>query len=245
MTERQLDAADPVAQAVVGAIQAGDVTALQALLTADPALVHVRIVDKNGASTRSLLHIATDWPGHFPNGPETVAALARAGADLNARTSPHPTDPNCLETPLHWAASSNDTAVLTALLDHGADIEATGAVFTGGTAMSDAVIFANWDAARLLLARGATTTLSQAAALGLLDRVRELCEVQRAPSVDEFTRCLWHACRAGQRSTAEYLLGLGADRNWLGWDGMTPITAAEHCGHADLAAWLRTVPPRG
>ena len=172
-----------------------------------------------------------------------VATFARAGADLNARTSPHPTDPNCLETPLHWAASSNDTSVLQALLDHGADIEATGAVFTGGTAMSDAVIFANWDAARMLLARGASTTLSQAAALGLLDRVREICQDQPAPAIDELTRCFWHACRGGQRGTAEYLLGLGADPDWLGWDGMTPTIAAEREGHADLAAWLRTVTP--
>jgi ankyrin repeat protein len=42
----------------------------------------------------------------------TVAALVEAGADVNARfTGPH------TETPLHWAASSGDVAVLDALLD--------------------------------------------------------------------------------------------------------------------------------
>jgi len=58
------------------------------------------------------------------------------------------------ETAPHWAASSDDVIVLDALLEHGADIEATGAVFTDGTAMSDAVVFAQWRAARRLLDRG-------------------------------------------------------------------------------------------
>jgi len=31
---------------------------------------------------RSRLHVVTDWPGHFPNGPATVAALIGAGADV-------------------------------------------------------------------------------------------------------------------------------------------------------------------
>ena len=105
------------------------------------------------------MHIATDWPGHFPNVAATIAALAAAGADVNARTSPHPTDPNCLETPLHWAASSNDVTAVDALLDAGADIEATGAVFTGGAPLSDAVVFANWEAAQRLVERGASAHL--------------------------------------------------------------------------------------
>ena len=36
------------------------------------------------------------------------------------------------ETPLHWAASSNDVAVADALIDAGADIEAAGGVIGGG-----------------------------------------------------------------------------------------------------------------
>ncbi|WP_327432960.1 hypothetical protein [Streptomyces sp. NBC_01236] len=35
--------------------------------------------------TRSLLHITTDWPGHFPGGPRIIATLAAAGADPDAR----------------------------------------------------------------------------------------------------------------------------------------------------------------
>jgi ankyrin repeat protein len=49
-----------------------------------------------------------------------VEVLIGAGADVDARfTGPH------RETPLHWAASSDDVEVLAGLLDAGADIEAT------------------------------------------------------------------------------------------------------------------------
>jgi ankyrin repeat protein len=105
-----------------------------------------------------------DWPGHIPNGARTVAALIAAGAEANAPPI-HSSHAAHEETPLHWAASSDDVAVLDALLDGGADIEAPGAVFTGGTPMSDAVVLAQWHAARRLLERGAQTTIWQAAAL--------------------------------------------------------------------------------
>jgi ankyrin repeat protein len=51
-----------------------------------------------------------------------------AGAEVNARSTGPPA-----ETPLHWAASSDDVAALDVLHDHGADIEASGAVIGGGT----------------------------------------------------------------------------------------------------------------
>jgi ankyrin repeat protein len=72
--------------------------------------------------------VATDWPGHFPNGPAIVAVLVAAGADVDARfAGAH------RETPLHWAASTNGVAVLAALLEAGADIDADGGVIGNGT----------------------------------------------------------------------------------------------------------------
>lgn len=197
----------------------------------------VRIVDAHGVS-RTLLHIVADWPGHFPNGARTVAALIAAGADVNAGViTPVPAKPP--ETPLLWAASSDYVAVLDALLDGGADIEAPGAIFTGGTPMSDAVVFAQWKAARRLLQRGALTTVWQAAALGLLDRVKDYFAGPEPCSIDEATNAFWNACRGGQRETAVYLLGLGADLNWIGYDSSTPLQAAQESGAEDLIAWLR------
>lgn len=225
-----IPASDPRAAAVVAAIQQGDVDRLQQLLRDDSALATARIVDARGVR-RSLLHIAADWPGHFPNGAASVAALIAAGADPNA----HVEAVNAQETPLHWAASSDDVDVLDALLDGGADIEVPGAVFTGGTPMSDAVVFAQWNAARRLLERGARTTLWQAAALGLADRVSELVG-EASPA--EITNALWHACRGGHRATAELFLDRGADPNWIGHDKKTPLDAARDSGNAELVAWL-------
>lgn len=58
---------DPVAVAARQAIQDGEVEGLRRLLDANPALVTARIGD--GGMSRTLLHIATDWPGHFRTWP--------------------------------------------------------------------------------------------------------------------------------------------------------------------------------
>ena len=65
----------------------------------------------------------TGWPGYFPNGPAVVALLLDASGDPNVPVegSWH------AETPLHWAASSDDVEVARALIDGGADLEAAGA----------------------------------------------------------------------------------------------------------------------
>lgn len=112
-----LGAEEPAVVAIVDAIHAGDVATVHRLLAEHPGLATARIGDDapDGMS-RTLLHVATDWPGHVPNGAAIVAVLVEAGADVNARfRGPHE------ETPLHWAASSDDVAVLDALLDLGAD----------------------------------------------------------------------------------------------------------------------------
>jgi uncharacterized protein len=213
---------------IVEAIQKGDLDALQALLRENPALANERVDGQ-----RTPLHIATDWPGHFPNGAAIVTALIKAGANVNAPfIGPHQ------ETPLHWAASCDDVAVLDVLLDHGANIEAPGAVIGGGTALSDAVAFGQWNAARRLVERGAQANLWQAAALGLMPRVRELFDPK--PGADEITNAFWCACHGGQRQTAEFLLDRGADLQWIGHDNLTPIKAAKRSGVEDLVEWLRS-----
>jgi uncharacterized protein len=78
-----LPADDPAAVALVRAIHDGDVASLELLLHDRPSLGAARMVDERGTS-RTLLHIVADWPGHFPNGARTVAALASAGADVGA-----------------------------------------------------------------------------------------------------------------------------------------------------------------
>ena len=116
--------------ALVSAIQRGDVDALQAQLRQHPELAAARVIDERGVS-RTLLHVAADWPGHFPTPLRRSLSLRRPG-----RTSTPPSSLRSLpKPPLHWAASYDDVEVLDALLDADGDIEAPGAVFTGGTPM--------------------------------------------------------------------------------------------------------------
>ena len=224
---------DPVDAALAGrlkqAIKTGDLSALRALLVEHPELVDARL-----DGCRTPLHVATDWPGHFPNGADAVAILIEAGADVNTRFIGRHT-----ETPLHWAASSDDVEILDALLDGGADIEAEGAVIAGGTPLADAVAFGQWKAARRLVERGARTTIWQEAALGLLDHI-EMRFTGQTPAQDEITRAFWCACHGGQQPAAAYLLARGAELNWVGYDGLTSLDAAERQGAGELAKWLRS-----
>jgi uncharacterized protein len=223
----------PLARKVTETIHSGDAAALEQILREHPSLAHARLGDPERGQSRTLLHVVTDWPGKVPEAAAKIRALVAAGADVNARfTGPH------TETPLHWAASSDDIGALDALLDAGADIEADGAVIGGGTPMADAVAFGQWEAARRLLERGARTSLWQAAALGLADRVRDEL-TQAAPTREDLDNALWCAAHGGQRDTAELLLERGADPAWVGHDKLTAAEAAERSNAPELAAWLR------
>lgn len=69
------------------------------------------------------LYLVTDWPGYFPHGPQIVRLLIGAGADPNALTTSRGAETSGPgdETPLHYAASSDDADVAEALIDGGAE----------------------------------------------------------------------------------------------------------------------------
>lgn len=219
-----------VANRVVEAIHSGDIAALRRLVAAHPRIASAPLGGKY--DTRTPLHAVTDWPGYFPNGPEIVRLLVAAGADPNARQPGE-------ETPLHWAASSDDWHVAAALIDAGADLNAPDGSI--GTPLANAVGYACWNVARLLVARGAEVDLPWvAASLGLLDRLAQLLGGQ--PSSSQVSQAFWHACAGGQRRTAEYLLGCGADLNWVpDYAKGTPLDAAtgESTQRENLIGWLR------
>ena len=205
----------------VAAIQAGDVEALERLLAQDPSHATARV------GPRTLLHIATDWPGGLPRVAETIGVLVAAGADVDAPFSGAAHS----ETPLHWAASADDVPALDALLDAGADIDAGGGIIGGGTPLNDATAFGQWRAARRLVERGARTSWFDAAALGLLDRLDDV-------PPGELDAALWGAAHGGQRAAAELLLERGADPAWVGWDELTPLGAAQRSGATDVVELL-------
>ena len=92
---------DSLAISLTKAIHVGDVATLERLLAENPELAATQIEDRKGGC-RSLLHIAADWPSHFPNGGAIVNCLLKAGADVEGGVHGKG------ETPLHWAASSDD-----------------------------------------------------------------------------------------------------------------------------------------
>jgi hypothetical protein len=231
---------DPTAVGLKGAIQAGDLVQLDQLLVDNPGLARARIERKNGTS-HTLLHLATDWPGYFPHGPAMVKVLIAGGADPDApiRGGRH------AETPLHWAASSDDVKVAAALLDGGADIEAVGASIAGGTPLDNAVGYGCWRVARLLVERGAQVPkLWQAAGLGMLAHVERLLTAPPQPMASEINDAFWQACAGGHRRTAEYLLARGADPNWIPWcakQSPLGIASSLDTGRQALLGWLREI----
>ena len=222
------------ADELVVAIHLGDVGWVERLVASHPGLGASRLGGTHG--TRTPLHVVADWPGYWPNGPQIVRVLVAAGADPNSR-DPEPHS----ETALHWAASSDDTDVAAALIDGGADIDmADGSI---GTPLDNAVGYGCWSVARLLVERGARVeNLWVAAALGMVDRLRELVSAQPTADSDALSQAFWHACNAGQRRAAELLLAEGANLNWIPDCAQgTPLDAAQQLGtqQQNVIAWLR------
>ncbi len=235
----------PAVVELLAAVRGGDVDVVRRLVTEHPDLVRARIGGSGG--TRTALHMVTDWPGYFSNGPTIVALLIDAGADPNARTtgreSPLTPGPGS-ETPLHYAASSDDVDVAVALIDGGADLETPGGSI--GTPLDNAVGYACWHVARLLVARGARVEkVWHAAALGMLERLDELLVPEIDP--EEISQGFWHACGAGQRRAAERLLSAGADLNWEpDYAQGTALDAAKGLGtrQNNVIDWLESIGAR-
>jgi ankyrin repeat protein len=239
-TGQQIPDDDPAAAELRLAVHTGDVEAIQRLLRSHPALATARLGSKDTGTTTPL-HLVTDWPGYFPNGPQIARLLIDAGADPNALTTSRgaqasgPGD----ETPLHYAASSDDADVAAALIDAGANIETPDGSI--GTPLDNAVGYGCWNVARLLVARGARVDQAwHAAALGMLGRLDAI--LGRDPTADTVSQAFWHACTAGQRRAAEYLLSRGADLNWEpDYAHGTPLDAASGHGtqQENVITWLR------
>jgi hypothetical protein len=200
---------DPVAVELTRAIQRGELDGLRRLLSERPELASIRMIGRNGLPDgwRTPLHAASDWPGYFPAAPAAAALLLKAGADPNDDTGGRRP-----ETPLHWAASTDDVEVAVVLIDGGSDLETPGGSI--GTPLDNAIGYGCWHVARLLVHRGAAVdALWHAAALGMLARLEELLAAMPPPTKEDVNEASWQACHGGQRRAAERLLAAGADIN--------------------------------
>jgi uncharacterized protein len=230
---------DPLAIRLQNAVHSGDLDELGRLLKEEPGLANARITGRKPGSWRTPLHLVTDWPGYFPNGPAVVRLLIDAGADPSARCEDGPS-----ETPLHWAASSDDLEVAAALIDRGADLEAPGGSIARGGPLGNAVGYGCWHVARLLVDRGArVNALWQAAALGLVERVKELLIADPPPGQEDLDNAFFQACHGGQLRMADLLLARGADINARP-DYSSQTTPLDIAGSTDtrrgqLVTWLR------
>ena len=234
----------PAAVELLLAVRGGDIDLVGRLLSENPDLARARFEARGGTGT--ALHFVTDWPGYFPNGPDIVKLLIHAGADPNALTTgggsetPGPGS----ETPLHYAASSDDVDVAGALIDGGADLETPDGSI--GTPLDNAVGYGCWHVARLLVMRGARVEkVWHAGALGMLDRLDDLLVPEIDPEL--ISQGFWHACGAGQRRAAERLLNAGADLNWEpDYAQGTALDAATGLGtrQDNVIEWLRSMGAR-
>jgi hypothetical protein len=67
------------------------------------------------------------------------------------------------------------------------------------------------------------------------------------PPADSVSQAFWHACTAGERRAAEYLLSRGADLNWEPeYAQGTPLDAASVRGamQENVISWLRELGAR-
>lgn len=227
---------DPLAAELVAAIHHGSLDALHRLIAGRPELASVRMIGRKGkeGGWNTPLHTCAGWPGYYPNAPAAVALLVAAGADPNDDTGG-----DRPETPLHWAASNDDVEVAGELIDGGADLETPDGSI--GTPLDNAIGYACWNVARLLVERGAAVaTPWHAAALGMLDHLAQLLGDDPEPST--VSQAFWHACSGAQRRAADYLLSRGADLNWVpDYAEGTPLDAASGDGtrRENVITWLR------
>jgi ankyrin repeat protein len=225
---------DPVVVDLTLAIRGGDVDALRGLLDQHPGLADASIAQST-TKARTPLHLVTDWPGYFPNGPAITRLLLDHGADPNvAMVGRFP------ETPLHSAASSDDLDVAVVLVDGGAAIDTLGGCIGGGPPLDNAVAFGCWNVARLLVERGAEAALWHAAALGMLARVEAILTSDPPPQ-EQLNEAFWQACHGGQLRVAQLLLTHGAELNAVpGYSDETPLDTARSYDtrRETLIGWL-------
>lgn len=176
-------------------------------------------------------------PGRPPSSPEIVAILIQAGADPNAGSD----GPRSGETPLDWAASTDDVDVANVLIAAGADVNAPDGSI--GTPLGNAIGYGCWHVARRLVDACATVTkLWHAAALGQLSRLEEMLAAEPAPSDDEVNEAFWQACHGGQLRAAEQLHERGPDLSYRpGYADNSPteIAAQVDTLRQQLVEWLQ------
>ena len=230
-------AAEDSAEELVSAIHSGDVVTVVRLLQERPELLSGPL--GRGFGTRTVLVAATDWPGYFPNGPEIVRILIAAGADPDGvlpATRHRCTGPPAATTPKWRLLSSTEgptSRYRTA---------PSGPHWTTPSATRVGMWPDCWSSGVL-----EWTSCGTPPPWDCCQDWRNLAETQPPPEPEAISQAFWHACAGGQRRAAEYLLGRGADLNWVpDYARGTPLDAANGLGtrQENVISWLRDLGAR-
>jgi ankyrin repeat protein len=218
--------------AILEAAAKGDAAAVAAILDRDPDVIDERGTLPGHTGLRTALHFGVRHEA-------VVRTLLARGADPNIR------DEGDHAYPLHFAAERGDLAVVTLLVEHGADPVGAGTTH-GLDAVGWAVCFeyANHvDVARYLLNHGATHTLLSAVAMGEADAIRALAAAgadvnQRMDRTNHQRTPLHLAVVKRQPAALAALIAVGADLDLEDAAGLTPLDQATLLDAADMTRML-------
>jgi ankyrin repeat protein len=238
----ELDTAEtrPIWDAITAA-DAGDVETLRELIERDASLsraeywytpaIHFAVRDGHDEAVTLLLDAGADPELNGLHDGSLIVMARDRGHEYTARLLEEARDRRgrVRESPLHQAVARRDYETVARLLDGGADVHAvlssahglSGGFWTdlqpidlalwGGRGPRDPRII------DLLLARGATRDLAVAAALGDIDEVRRILDVEPArirETRPSGRRPLSAAIEAGHDAVARLLVARGAHPNW-------------------------------
>jgi ankyrin repeat protein len=210
----------------------GDAARVATILDEHPEIIDERGTLPGNIGLRTALHFGS---GHEP----VVRTLLERGASPNIR------DEGDNAFPLHFAAERGDLAIVTLLVEHGAD--PIGADTTHELdVLGWAVCFdyaTNLDVARYLLAHGARHTLLSAVAMGDAGAIRMRAAAgddlsQRMDRTNHRRTPLHLAVVKKQAASLAVLIELGADLNLPDAVGLTPLDQAALDGEEEMTRLL-------
>jgi uncharacterized protein len=245
---------------------AADLRMVEAARTQDHATIQTLLREHADVNARqgdgaTALHWAAYW-----DDPVMVDLLIGAGANVNATNDLGVTplalassgaianrllaagaNPNLVTTagvsPLMNAARAGSTDIVTALLEHGADVNAQEKT-RGQTALMWAVSERHPDTVRVLLQGGADVRVRTRANPQLFYTGEPSGAGRNASdwvmeTIDNGgSTALLFAARQGDLESAKLLLAAGANPNDVAANGMSPLVLASFSGHGNVAALL-------